>query len=214
MKPLSSPASRVLGWGWVAVVALLLVDLAFRGSGASSLVAGSVLLITVGVAYVLWLRPRVVPGAEGVRLVNPLRDTFVPWSVFTWADVTDALRVHAGEDVYRSWSLRETRRARVRENLRRADDGSGVAAQADDDPRSMRPVDHAARQLREEAQRRRAQPTAGSVPGEAAASASEDAAPDGGGRGAPRTPSTVWAPDAVAALGIPVFLLIMVLLLI
>ncbi|MDT0304598.1 PH domain-containing protein [Streptomonospora wellingtoniae] len=217
MKPLISPGGRVLGWGWVAAVALLLFDLALRGSGASSLVAGAVLLITVGVAYVLWLRPRVVPTAEGVRLVNPLRDTFVPWSEFTWADVTDVLRVHAGERVFRSWPLRENRRANVRENLRRAGDGPAplLDTGADADPRSMRPVDLAARRLREEAERRKADPAnrvaAAADPAEGAgpsdpAAPAEDAAPHG--------PVTVWAPDALGALGAPVFLLVVVLLLV
>ncbi|GAB3461722.1 hypothetical protein GCM10027570_47740 [Streptomonospora sediminis] len=193
MKPLVSPMSRVLGWGWVAVVALLLVDLVLNGDGASSMFAGAVLLFTVGGAYVLWLRPRVVPTDEGVRLVNPLRETFVPWSVFTWADVTDVLRVHAGDRVYRSWPLRETKRAKVRENLRRAGDGPVPALDEGTDPRSLRPVDFAARQLREEAERRKAQPQHGS----------------GDGATVQREPATVWAPDAAAALGIPVFLLVM-----
>ncbi|WP_155998037.1 PH domain-containing protein [Streptomonospora sp. PA3] len=217
MKPLIAPASRVLGWGWVAVVALLLVDLLLRGGGTTSLMAGSVLLITVGVAYVLWLRPRVVPTAEGVRLVNPLRDTFVPWSAFTWADVTDVLRIHAGDQVFRSWSLRETRRAKVRENLRRAGDGGPVPVLDEDvDPRSMRPVDFAARQLREEAERRKVRPQNREVPGAAGAGESSAESP-GAGQGTDtgvREPATVWAPDALAALGIPVFLLAMVLLLV
>ncbi|MFD0773990.1 PH domain-containing protein, partial [Streptomonospora algeriensis] len=158
MKPLTAPASRLAGWAWVVLVVLLMADLVLRGSGATGLVAGSVLLITVGVAYVLWLRPRVVPTAEGVRLVNPLRDTFVPWSAFTWADVTDVLRVHAGEQVFRSWPLRETKRARVRENLRRAGDGPAYALDEDLDPRSMRPTDLAQGELREAAEGRKAEP--------------------------------------------------------
>jgi len=210
MKPLTSPTGRVLGWGWVAVVALLLVDLALRGSGASSLVAGAVLLITVSGAYVLWLRPRVVPTAVGVRLVNPLRDTFVPWSAFTWADVTDVLRVHAGDEVFRSWPLRETKRARVRENLRRAGDGPGPALDEDADPRSMRPTDFAARQLREEAERRKADPAQGLATGENG----EPGVVGETGEAAEGAPTVVWAPDALAALGVPVFLLIMVFLLV
>ncbi|MDA0567590.1 PH domain-containing protein [Streptomonospora sp. S1-112] len=195
MRPLSAPVPRVLGWVWIGVVALLMVDLVLNGSGRASLVAGAVLLVTAGGAYVLWLRPRVVPGDEGVRLVNPLRDTVVPWSAFTWADVTDVLRVHAGEAVFRSWPLRETRRSRVRENLLRARDGGPVPDDdAGQDPRAMRPVDLAARQLRQEAERRKAAP-----------------APAGGAGAA--EPVTVWAPDALAALGIPVLLLVAVLVL-
>lgn len=207
MKALTAPASRLAGWAWVVIVVVLIADLALRGSGASSLIAGSVLLITVGVAYVLWLRPRVVPTAEGVRLVNPLRDTFVPWSAFTWADVTDVLRIHAGEQVFRSWPLRETKRARVRENLRRAGDGPAYALDEDADPASMRPTDLAARELRAEAERRKAEP--GVRAAAERAGEKEPAAAPG-----PGEPATVWAPDALAALGAPVFLLIVVLLLV
>ncbi|NYI97669.1 PH domain-containing protein [Streptomonospora nanhaiensis] len=197
MRPLTAPMPRVLGWVWIGVVVLLMADLVLNGSGRSSLIAGAVLLVTAGGAYTLWLRPRVVPTDEGVRLVNPLRDTFVPWSAFTWADVTDVLRVHAGEAVFRSWPLRETRRSRVRENLLRARDGGPVPDDdAGQDPRAMRPVDLAARRLRQEAERRKAAP-----------------APASGGGSAEARPVTVWAPDALAALGIPLVLLLAVLVL-
>ena len=203
MKPFTAPAARVLGWVWLAVVALLMVDLALKGSDRSALVAAAVLLMTAGGAYVLWLRPRIVPTEQGVRVVNPLRDTFVPWSAFTWADVTDVLRVHAGERVVRSWSLRETKRAKVRDNLRRA--GDRFALDDDADPRDLRPVDLAARRLREEAERRKAR-------SEAAGGAAGDASA-GSGAAMAAEPTTVWAPDAVAALALPIFLLVMVLLL-
>ncbi|TQN32944.1 PH (Pleckstrin Homology) domain-containing protein [Haloactinospora alba] len=191
MRPITAPLSRFLGWAWVVLAALLLVDLALNGAGRQSLVAGAVVLLTVGGAYVLWLRPRVVPALSGVRLVNPLRETFVPWPAFTWADVTDVLRVHAGERVFRSWPLRETKRARVRQNLRRA---NGYADAPDEDPSRMRPAELAAKQLRDEAERCRARPGAG-------------------GGSDTEEPVTSWSPDALAALGIPVVLLLAALLL-
>ncbi|WP_067968679.1 PH domain-containing protein [Nocardiopsis trehalosi] len=204
VKPLTAPASRVLAWVWIGAVVLLMGDLALRGSGASSLVAAAVLLVSVGGVYVLWLRPKVVPTERGVRLVNPLRDTFVPWSAFTWADVTDVLRVHAGDRVYRSWPLRETKRAKVRENLRR--EGDRFALDDGADPRDLRPVDLAARNLRAEAERRKARPAAtadgGAVPGAEGAAGVEGA----------DAPVTVWAPDALVALGVPLVLLVAVLL--
>jgi hypothetical protein len=203
VKPLTAPASRVLAWVWIGAVVLLMGDLALRGSGASSLVAAAVLLVSVGGVYVLWLRPKVVPTERGLRLVNPLRDTFVPWSAFTWADVTDVLRVHAGDRVYRSWPLRETKRAKVRENLRR--EGDRFALDDGADPRDLRPVDLAARNLRAEAERRKARPAAadgGAVPGTEGAAGVEGA----------DAPVTVWAPDALVALGVPLVLLVAALL--
>ena len=67
---------------------------------------------------------------------------------------------------------------------------------AGQDPRAMRPVDLAARRLRQEAERRKAAP-----------------APASGGGSAEARPVTVWAPDALAALGIPLVLLLAVLVL-
>lgn len=103
-----------MGWAWLVISALLLVDLVVRGKDFSAVVSGAVLLITVGVAYVVAIRPKVVATEDGVRLVNPLREVFVPWSAFTWADVSDVLRVHADDQVFRSWAVRENKRAEVR----------------------------------------------------------------------------------------------------
>lgn len=201
MKPFFAPVSRILGWVWVVAALLLLADVFINGRDHVSVIAAAVLLVSLGGDYVLWLRPRVVPTESGVRLINPMREAFIPWSAFTWADVTDVLRVHAGDQVFRSWPLRETRRAKVRENLRRA--GGLVDATEEADARDLRPVELAARQLREEAERRKAQPAGPSGEGSVATEA-----------GVVRTePSMLWSPDAVVAVGAPLLLLVGALLL-
>ncbi|PSK97020.1 PH (Pleckstrin Homology) domain-containing protein [Murinocardiopsis flavida] len=201
MKPLFAPFSRVLGWVWVVVAALLLIDVLLNGRDHASVIAAAVLLVTLGGDYVLWLRPRVVPTEAGVRIINPMREAFVPWSAFTWADVTDVLRVHAGDQVFRSWPLRETKRAKVRENLRRAD--GPIDLGADTDVRDLRPVELAARQLREEAERRKAR----SAPpaGEGGVATAEGAVAG--------EPAVLWSPDAVVAVGVPLLLLVAAILL-
>ncbi|GLU49570.1 PH domain-containing protein [Nocardiopsis ansamitocini] len=193
MKTFKQPVPRVLAWVWLGVVAFNLVDLAMRGRTSAAVVAAAVLLCTAGAAYVLALRPKIVTTPLGVRVINPLRETFVPWSAFTWADVTDVLRVHAGGQVIRSWPLRETKRAHVRANLRYAEDGWGGDQQ--DDPRAMRPVTLMAWELRGEAERRKARP-------------SEEA--EGGGA-VGTEPTVLVSPDAVVALAVPVILLVAVL---
>lgn len=204
MKTLFAPLSRILGWLWAVVALLLLVDVAVNGGDRASLIAGAVLLVTLGLDYVCWLRPRVVPTEAGVRVINPMREAFIPWNAFTWADVTDVLRVHAGDQVFRSWPLRETKRAKVRDNLRRAEGLVDVMEEMEEkDPRDMRPVDLAARQLREEAEKRKAQPPA--VVSEGAVAT--DAEP------AVAEPTVLWSPDAIVALGVPLFLLVAALLL-
>lgn len=186
MRVFRQPLPQVIGWVWLAVSVFLLVDLVLNGTDGRSLVAGAVVLLTAGGAYVLALRPRVVAEEDGVRLVNPLREVFVPWHSFTWADVTDVLRVHAGERVFRSWPLRETRRARVRDNLRRA---NGFGGAEEEDPRRMRPAELVAWELRSRAERHGARELGG-----------REAA--GGG------PTVLWSPDAVAALAVPLVLVI------
>ncbi|MBB4933975.1 hypothetical protein F4561_004795 [Lipingzhangella halophila] len=200
MKPLAAPAPRALGWVWVGLAALLLVDLAISRTDAGRLVPAAALLCTVGAVYVLWLRPRVVPTEHGVRLVNPMRETFVPWSAFTWADVTDVVRVHAGERVFRSWPLRETKRQKVRDNLRRAG-GYADPETEEGDLHTMRPMDAAAKQLRDEAEKRKA-----TLGGDAEAGQSGERPPEGAA--APSAPMTRWSPDSVAALAGPLVLLL------
>ncbi|WP_393916639.1 PH domain-containing protein [Halostreptopolyspora alba] len=188
-----------MAWLGVGLAALLMVDLATSDTDAGRLVPGAALLCAVGGVYVLWLRPRVVATEHGVRLVNPMRETFVPWSAFTWADVTDVVRVHAGDRVFRSWPLRETSRRKVRDNLRRA--GGHVDPTPEEDPRTMRPMDAAAKRLREEAERRRA------ALGDGTEAGRPDERPREG-TGFPGAPVTRWSPDSVAALAGPLVLLL------
>ncbi|MEV2274232.1 PH domain-containing protein [Nocardiopsis sp. NPDC049922] len=158
----ASTSSRVMALVWVVIAVLLLVDVLLRGEGRSAWVASAVLVASVAGVYLVWLRPRVVSTERGLRMINPLRETFVPWSAVVWVDVTDVLRVHTPGGIVRSWPLRETKRARVRENLRR-DSGLADAADDDSDPAGQRPVDVVARQLRRDAERYKARPLSGPI---------------------------------------------------
>jgi hypothetical protein len=152
--------TRVAAIAWIVIAALLLVDVLLRGEGRQAWIAGALLVATVSAVYLVWLRPRVVSTERGLRVVNPLRETFVPWAAVLWVDVTDVLRVHTPGGVVRSWPLRETKRQRVRDNMRRE---GGYLDPDDEDPASTRPVDLAARQLRQDAERHKARPLSGPV---------------------------------------------------
>lgn len=154
--------SRVAALVWTVLAALLLLDVLWRGEGRSSWIAGAVLVASVAVVYLVWLRPRVVSTERGLRVVNPLRETFVPWSAVLWVDVTDVLRVHTAGRIVRSWPLRETKRQKVRDNMRR-DSGYLDPGHDDEDPTTMRPVDLSARQLRQDAERHKARPLSGPI---------------------------------------------------
>ncbi|GAA1437671.1 PH domain-containing protein [Nocardiopsis tropica] len=157
-----STFSRAAAIVWIVIAVLLLLDVLWRGEGRSAWIAGALLVASIAAVHLVWLRPRVASTERGVRVVNPLRETFVPWSAVVWVDVTDVLRVHTPGRIVRSWPLRETKRQRVRDNMRR-DAGFLDPGQDDEDPASMRPVDLAARQLRQDAERYKARPLSGPV---------------------------------------------------
>ncbi|WP_190394139.1 PH domain-containing protein [Nocardiopsis quinghaiensis] len=156
-----STPTRVAAIVWIVVAALLLLDVAWRGEGRQAWIAGALLAATVSVVYLVWLRPRVVSTERGLRVVNPLRETFVPWAAVLWVDVTDVLRVHTPGQIVRSWPLRETKRQRVRDNMRR--DSGYLDPDSDDGPAGTRPVDLAARQLRQDAERYKTRPLSGPI---------------------------------------------------
>lgn len=157
----SSTSSRVMAIVWVVVAVLLLLDLVLRGSNRMAWISGSVLLLTIAGVYLVWLRPRVVSTPRGIRMVNPLRETFVPWPAVVWVDVLDVLRVHSPQGVFRSWPLRETKRSKVRENLRK--DSGYLDPGEDDGPTKPRPMELAARDLRQDAERYKARPLSGPI---------------------------------------------------
>ncbi|RKS05580.1 PH (Pleckstrin Homology) domain-containing protein [Nocardiopsis sp. Huas11] len=156
-----SMPTRLMAGAWVVVALLLLLDVLVRGEGREAWIAGSVLAASVAIVYLVWLRPRVVVTERGLRVINPLRETFVPWTAVLWVDVTDVLRVHTRQTIVRSWPLRETKRAKVRDNMRR--DAGFLDADDDEDPARMRPVDLAARQLRQDAERYKTRPLSGPI---------------------------------------------------
>lgn len=154
-------STRVMGVVWTVVALLLLIDVLLRGEGGMAWIAAAFLVASVAAVYIVWLRPRVVSTERGLRMINPLREVFVPWSAVEWIDVLDVLRVHTSSGVVRSWPLRESKRAKVRENMRR--DSGHIDTDVDDDPKSARPVDLMARDLRRDAERYRARPLGGPI---------------------------------------------------
>lgn len=154
-------STRVMGVVWTVIALLLLIDVLSRGEGRMAWIAGALLLASVAGVYIMWLRPRVVSTERGVRMINPLREVFVPWSAVEWIDVLDVLRVHTAAGMVRSWPLRESKRSKVRENMRR--DSGHIDTDVDDDPKKARPVDIMARDLRRDAERYRARPLGGPI---------------------------------------------------
>lgn len=115
-----SATAFVLGWIWVAFVAFNAFDLTLRYSGKSSLVAGAVLGVLTAVVYVTALRPATVVTQDGLRVRNPLRTTFLPWSAIDDVQVSHTINITHGEKVLRAWTPQASARERARANRRGA----------------------------------------------------------------------------------------------
>jgi hypothetical protein len=134
--------SLVAWWAWVAFAVVLLIVLAFGHRDHATLVTAAVVVAITGIMYSCALRPRIVAGAGGIAVVNPLRVHEVPWPAVTRVDLVHNVRVHyrdpaggvpggdvpagdvpaggmqGGEKIVHSWAVQSTGRSRTRNELR------------------------------------------------------------------------------------------------
>jgi hypothetical protein len=121
-----SPAAVVIWWLWVLFAVGNLIDLAVQGRDHLALVAAFILLFITGVVYVTAQRPRVIIGAHGVTVVNPLADYQVGWAAVASADATELLRLRCewpdgdrtGRRAIYAWAVHSSRRRQVSAELR------------------------------------------------------------------------------------------------
>ena len=129
----------IVWWVWVLFVVANLIDLAVQGRDHLSLVAAFILLFVTGIVYITALRPRIVADADGLTIVNPVRDHRVSWAAIAGADSTDLLRIRCewlegartGRQVIYSWAVHSSRRrhavAEIRARRRSQRGGPGGA---------------------------------------------------------------------------------------
>jgi hypothetical protein len=114
--------SLVAWWAWTAFAAVLLVVLALGHHNHAALVTAVVILAITGILYACALRPRIVAGAPGVTVVNPLRVHVLPWSAVSQVDLVHNVRVHyrgpAGDRIVHSWAVQSSGRSRTRSEMR------------------------------------------------------------------------------------------------
>lgn len=132
-----SPLAVLIFWVWLAFAVANLADLAVQGHDHVSAVAGAVLILVTGVAYVAALRPKVIADDAGIAVRNPLREHRVPWASVAGIDLGDVLRVrcewHDTSDetdrskVISAWAIQASRRRRVTAELRGMRPGFGSA---------------------------------------------------------------------------------------
>lgn len=115
----------MLSCAWLLIAAAVLIDLAVQGRNHAALLALAVVLAVSGIVYACAWRPRIVADSGGITVVNPVRDHRVPWGSVAKVDVVTALRVHyepAGaaprpKAVY-SWAVQAAPRASFKQARR------------------------------------------------------------------------------------------------
>ena len=109
--------SVVLGYVFVVVGALMVLDGVTHGSSGHVAVVILLGIAVIAASVALGVRPSVAETAAGVVIDNPLRTTVVPWSQLTDADISDVLRVHAGDQVVRCFAVPRKGRPSARSSL-------------------------------------------------------------------------------------------------
>ena len=128
-----SPVAVFIWWVWLAFAVANLADLAVQGHDHLSVVAGAVLILVTGAAYVAALRPRVIADGERLTIRNPLREHRMPWTSVRDVDLGDVLRVHcewtdggaARTKVISAWAVQASHRRRMSSELRGMRPGFG-----------------------------------------------------------------------------------------
>jgi hypothetical protein len=114
----------VLWWAWVVFAAANLADLAIQGHDRTSLQIGIGLLSITGVVYACALRPRVITDADGLTMLNPIRDHRVPWGRVSEIHLGESVQVRcspgatADGKLLHSWALYSPHRSRLRAEVR------------------------------------------------------------------------------------------------
>jgi hypothetical protein len=237
-----SPTAVVVWVVWLLFAVGNWIDLAVQGRDKVSAVAAAILLLVTGFAYATAWRPRIIVDEAGVTVRNPLLDHRVGWANVAKVDLADLLRVHcevgaapaAGgkkQKVISSWAVHYSRRrqlaadtrARRAASGRRSSFGLGglgggfgsrgmslggsfggpvAATSAASDPAEAE-AEKVARLLSDRAAAARAGET----------QAETQAAPGSGVAGWLEPLTSTWSGRALAAIGIPALILLIVCLL-
>jgi hypothetical protein len=119
-----SPTSVVVWVVWLLFAVGNWVDLAVQGRDKVSAVAAAILLLVTGFCYATAWRPRIIADEAGVTVRNPLRDHRIGWAGVTQVDLADLLRVHCAvgaqpaaggkkQKVISSWAVHYSRRRQL-----------------------------------------------------------------------------------------------------
>jgi hypothetical protein len=118
------PGPQVMWWVWVVFVAGNLLDLAIQGHDYESLQIAVTLLALTGLVYACTLRPRLIADADGLTMINPLRDYRIPWPRIAGIYLAESVQFKCSEGdgasgkTLHSWALYSPRKARLKSDIR------------------------------------------------------------------------------------------------
>jgi len=122
------PAPIVLWWAWVVFAVVNLGDLAIQGHDRTSFQIAIGLVAVTGVVYACAFRPRVITDADGLTMLNPVREYRVPWARVSDVYLGESVQIHcsaaaaapapAKGKVLHSWALYSPRRSRLKAEVR------------------------------------------------------------------------------------------------
>jgi hypothetical protein len=114
-----STTAFVMGWVWLAFVAVNVYDLITKYNGKPALVALAVLGALTAVVYVLALRPATVFTEAELVARNPLRTSYLRWAAVDDVTVSHSIGVRHGEEqVLRLWTPMASARERAKAQRR------------------------------------------------------------------------------------------------
>jgi Bacterial PH domain len=131
-----SPTAVVVWVVWLLFAVGNWIDLAVQGRDKVSAVAAAILLLVTGLAYATAWRPRIIADEAGVTVRNPLLDHRVGWASVANVDLADLLRVHCEvgaapatggkkQKVISSWAVHYSRRRQLAADTRARRAASG-----------------------------------------------------------------------------------------
>jgi hypothetical protein len=103
---------------WAGFVFINALDLTLRYSGKSTLVAAAVLAAITALVYAVAMRPAAVLEEGGLRVRNPFRTTYLPWTSIDEVSVSHSINVRHGEEMLRLWTPTSTARERAKAQRR------------------------------------------------------------------------------------------------
>ena len=131
------PGPQVVWWVWLVFVAGNLLDLAIQGHDYESLQIAVGLLAITGLVYACTLRPRVIADADGLTMINPLRDYRIPWPRLAEIYMAESVQFKCSEGdgasgkTLHSWALYSPRKSRLKSDIRGRRWERGAASRPD-----------------------------------------------------------------------------------